>query len=273
MSAGIVPNETKSSSSAKNEKEIILVTTGTFNPPHRGHVAMMEQAVAHLRSLGFVIRRALFSPSHQDYVVRKLQRSKNPNRLVFSGDQRAELVATALAASSIADIASVCRIELDAPSFIEHTRVCELVEQRHGLPVVFVAGSDLAVRLRGWYSTFAVCVIGRIDRSYPTSIEPSREDSTRMALIDSSKRRQVMLESHEQLRFLVPTTDDVSIATASSTAVNDGDWTLLPRAIVPLVEKFAGIKIPIDDEEEEEEESKSKEPKEEDDTNTSTNTT
>jgi nicotinic acid mononucleotide adenylyltransferase len=265
---GTVPIENKSSGNAKNEKEIILVTTGTFNPPHRGHVAMMEQAVAHLRSLGFVIRRVLFSPSHQEYVERKVNRSKDPNRLVFSGDQRAELVATALAASSIADIASVSRIELDAPSFIEHTRVCGMIQQRHGLPVVFVAGSDLAVRLRGWYSKFAVCVIGRTDRSYPTSIEPSREDSSRMALIDLSNRRQVMLENHKQLRFLVPTTDDVSIATASSTAVNDGDWTLLPRAIIPLVEKFAGIKIPIDIDDDEEQEQKGSESKEEGDTNT-----
>lgn len=240
-------NETKFSSSAtnENENEVILVTTGTFNPPHRGHVAMMEQAVAHLRSLGYVVRRALVSPSHQDYVLSKLRHSKDSNRLVFSGDQRAELVATALAASSIADIASVCRIELDAPHFIEHTNVCEIVAQRHGLPVVFVAGSDLAVRRRGWYSTFAVCVIGRTDRSYRTSIEPSREDSTRMALVDLTNRRQVMLEDHKRLRFLVPTTDDVSIATASSTAVNDGDWALLPPAIIPLVERFAGIKIPI----------------------------
>lgn len=228
-------------------KEIILVTTGTFNPPHRGHVAMMEQAVSHLRARGFVVRHAFVSPSHQDYVAKKLKRSANPNRLVFTGDQRAELVAAALAASSIADVARVSRIELDAPSFIEHTRVCELIEERHQLPVVFVAGSDLAVRLRGWHASFAVCVVGRIDRAYPTSIEPSSADPSRMALIDASKRRLVMLEEPARLRFLVPTTGDVATATASSTAISEGDWTLLPRAIVPLIEKFAGITIPRDD--------------------------
>jgi nicotinic acid mononucleotide adenylyltransferase len=232
-----------------NGKEIILVTTGTFNPPHRGHVAMMEQAVAFMRARGFVVRQAFFSPSHQDYVMRKLTRSHNPKRLVFSGDQRAELVAAALAASSIADVARVSRIELDAPTFIEHTRVCSLIEQRHGVPVVFVAGSDLAVRLRGWHASFAVCVVGRIDRAYPTSIETSAADPARTVLIDAAKRRVVMTEEPERLRFLVPTTSDVAIATASSTAINDGDWTLLPRAIVPLVEKFAGIEIPRDEDE------------------------
>jgi nicotinic acid mononucleotide adenylyltransferase len=168
---------TTTTTTIANGKEIILVTTGTFNPPHRGHIAMMERAVEFMRSRGFVVRQAYFSPSHQSYVMKKLSRSNNPNRLVFTGDQRAEMVATALAASSIADVARVNRIELDAPSFIEHTRVCSLIEEKHQLPVVFVAGSDLAVRLRGWYASFAVCIVGRIDRAYPTSIEPSTDRS------------------------------------------------------------------------------------------------
>lgn len=245
---------TTTTTTIANGKEIILVTTGTFNPPHRGHIAMMERAVEFMRSRGFVVRQAYFSPSHQSYVMKKLSRSNNPNRLVFTGDQRAEMVATALAASSIADVARVNRIELDAPSFIEHTRVCSLIEEKHQLPVVFVAGSDLAVRLRGWYASFAVCIVGRIDRAYPTSIEPSTTDASRMVLIDASKRRVVMTEEPEQLRFLVPTTSDVAIATASSTAINEGDWTLLPRSIVPLVEKFAGIKIPKDEDDDEDDE-------------------
>jgi hypothetical protein len=84
---------------------------------------------------------------------------------------------------------------------------------------------------------------------------PSADRSRRAPCSSTpSKRRVVMTEEPEQLRFLVPTTSDVAIATASSTAINEGDWTLLPRSIVPLVEKFAGIKIPKDEDDDEDDE-------------------
>lgn len=51
---------------------VVLLTTGAFNPPHDGHVQMMESARAELEARGYYVAGGYLSPSHDGYVSMKL---------------------------------------------------------------------------------------------------------------------------------------------------------------------------------------------------------
>jgi nicotinic acid mononucleotide adenylyltransferase len=77
---------------------VILLATGSFCPPHRGHVSTMYTARDHLVSSG-VVRdpsevRGVFSPTHDDYVRSKLRKSKGG---WICATQRIELLQLAIA--------------------------------------------------------------------------------------------------------------------------------------------------------------------------------
>lgn len=57
----------------------VLLSTGALNPPHRGHVKMIEQAKVALETEhGFAVIGAFLSPSHDMYVHPKCRRFKKP---------------------------------------------------------------------------------------------------------------------------------------------------------------------------------------------------
>lgn len=220
---------------------ITLVTTGAFNPVHRGHVALVEAAVTALRSRGLIVEAVLFSPSHDAYVAGKIGRTADGNlRTHFSGDERATMIEAAIGESDVLrDVARVSRVELDASGFIDHPALCRMLQR--DMPttrIVYVAGADLAVRLGGWSDRFPVVVVGRDDPTHPTAID-QRPDGTRV-LVDASNaaRRVVMREDARKLRFLLDASHDPQVAAASSTAVSNGEFDLLPAAVVPLLEAF-----------------------------------
>lgn len=53
------------------QKPCILVTTGSFCPPHYGHIQMMEAAKAAVEKKGFQVIGGYLSPSHDEYVKAK----------------------------------------------------------------------------------------------------------------------------------------------------------------------------------------------------------
>jgi len=59
-------------------KACVLVSTGALNPVHRGHVMMLDQAKAHLKSKGWYVAAGFLSPSHDLYVGPKCRRLKTP---------------------------------------------------------------------------------------------------------------------------------------------------------------------------------------------------
>jgi len=54
----------------------VLLTTGSVNPAHFGHVDIMQKAVQHMQAVGFNILHCYISPSHDDYVFSKARRRK-----------------------------------------------------------------------------------------------------------------------------------------------------------------------------------------------------
>jgi hypothetical protein len=62
------------SSISADVPRVVLLTTGSFNPVHSGHVNAMQRARDYLTSLGFYIVGGYISPTHDDYVKPKMQR-------------------------------------------------------------------------------------------------------------------------------------------------------------------------------------------------------
>jgi hypothetical protein len=54
-----------------NTPSVILVTTGSFSPVHKGHIQMMESARAHFESLQFNVVGGYIVPGHDSYVGQK----------------------------------------------------------------------------------------------------------------------------------------------------------------------------------------------------------
>lgn len=54
-----------------NKKQIVLLSTGGFNPIHEGHIEMMELAKKELEKRGFDVIGGYFSISHRDYINTK----------------------------------------------------------------------------------------------------------------------------------------------------------------------------------------------------------
>lgn len=54
-------------------KNIVLLTTGSFNPIHLGHIKMVEIAEGYLSEKGYNVLGAYFSASHDKYVKEKKQ--------------------------------------------------------------------------------------------------------------------------------------------------------------------------------------------------------
>lgn len=63
---------------------VVLLSTGSYNPVHRMHEAMLSCAKSHLESLRHVVVGGFMSPSHDDHIRKKMK--KNPKRETKAGD-------------------------------------------------------------------------------------------------------------------------------------------------------------------------------------------
>ena len=55
-----------------SHKNLILLSTGSFSPAHKGHVEMLEEAKRQATILGYNVVGGYLSPSHDDYLRKKL---------------------------------------------------------------------------------------------------------------------------------------------------------------------------------------------------------
>lgn len=68
---------------SEGDNPIVLLSTGGFNPIHKGHIDMMEMARQALNDKGFNVIGGYISPSHDDYVKTKKYFSKEADDRVF----------------------------------------------------------------------------------------------------------------------------------------------------------------------------------------------
>ena len=55
----------------QNQTPIVILSTGSFDPLHLGHIHMMELAKTALEEKGFFVAGGYLSPSHDSYVLQK----------------------------------------------------------------------------------------------------------------------------------------------------------------------------------------------------------
>ncbi len=211
--------------------QICLLMTGSFSPIHIGHLSSAALAAERVEAEGFQVTKIIFSPSHDSYLSRKLSGGRRP----LSGDERILLMEKAIESSEDLKKKWFCvvdRTELDADDFIEHVDVRRMVEEREGVPVVFVAGADLARSMGGWSDDFPVVVVSRDDGT--TRITKNGRIVAVHTLNGSALiSKPFFVEDKSNMRFIVEQ-KETGKATASSTAVASGELSFLPPSIIAL---------------------------------------
>jgi nicotinic acid mononucleotide adenylyltransferase len=127
----------------KDNNGIILYTTGSYNPVHKGHIDMLIKAGKYLTNKGFKILGAYISPSHKNYVNSKKQ------HLYIHTNERIKLIIESIQHSPFP-------IHIDSwPSLFVNddvnftdcvTRLKKYIKKHKNLdiPVYYVVGEDKA---------------------------------------------------------------------------------------------------------------------------------
>ena len=121
--------------SALPARSYVLLVSGTFNPPHRGHVRLALHAREQLLARGHDVRALIFSPVHDNYLYNKLLRARSGGAeagACFPMAQRCAIL-NALVASerrhAAASGASTAALDTCAVSDYEHAHGSELLTE------------------------------------------------------------------------------------------------------------------------------------------------
>lgn len=142
----------------KDEKDIILLSTGGFAPIHYGHIAMMEAAKLHMESQGFRVRGGYVSPGHDDYVtLHKGVPLYAPERIAYANNGLKDH-----------DWLMVDPWEaLGCTCSVNFTKVIEHLESLLNCRVCFVVGSDNARFSLAFKEQGLLCVVRRTEDVLP----------------------------------------------------------------------------------------------------------
>lgn len=141
----------------KGDKPVVLLSAGSFNPPHRGHFDMMEAAKSKMIENGFDVVAGYLSPGHDEYIRHK------------SGDKAVPIHKRIQLCEDMAP--SWISIDPWEGIFNKHaimfTHVVERLERYIELhvgvkiPVVFVCGADNLAYMKAFHRRGHCVVVGR----------------------------------------------------------------------------------------------------------------
>ncbi|KAJ9465088.1 Nicotinamide/nicotinic acid mononucleotide adenylyltransferase [Diplonema papillatum] len=142
----------------------VLLSTGSFCPPHREHVQMLQRCKAAVESGGTrVVVAGLISPSHDSYVAGKLGRPG-----VIRGVDRQRMLAAGIAEEGCEGWLFADPWEIHQPRFVDHPQTCRALKKhasKAGVPfsLTFVCGADLYRRCcrSGHGGIDSLAVVGR----------------------------------------------------------------------------------------------------------------
>ena len=122
-------------------KPAVILTTGSYNPPHVGHVNLLSSARDKLQDQGYNVIVCLISPSHDDYVNRKLR------QLAIPGWIRLKMLQLTIQDLDNRNILADSW-EIDQPLFVDHPEVIRQLQKelrliRDDVSVWYACGSDL----------------------------------------------------------------------------------------------------------------------------------
>lgn len=128
-----------------SEGPIILLATGTFNPPHRGHLEMIRVARDALAEAGGPVAGAILVPSSDDYVRCKVKEAGLDMSLAFSFHLRAKLLRATAADLGMRGTVHICDAEQSRGLFYLQVpaSLAQALDKDQPKPrLIFVTGSD-----------------------------------------------------------------------------------------------------------------------------------
>ena len=81
----------------------IVCVSGTFSPPHRGHVLMAIESARSLRKLGKNVAAVCFGPVHDNYLRNKVSADAKED-IAFSSSQRVLMLKELIAQEQANDV-------------------------------------------------------------------------------------------------------------------------------------------------------------------------
>lgn len=149
----------------KDHRKVVLVTTGSFNPVHLSHIALLEKAKMALTQKGYDVAAGIISPSYDPYLKNKMLAKlkedgvahPTPEQIadVFaSAPERLMLISCAIKSLGLSDWVFPSAWESTQKNFISFPEVAlHFLEQLKSqskkgeiIEVWFVMGEDLAAR-------------------------------------------------------------------------------------------------------------------------------
>lgn len=118
-------------------KNIVLVNDGSFNPVHRGHVEVTLAAKKYVESEGYNVVSLYMSPKHDEWLQKKFQ--NKPGEQIIPGEHRLAMVRQAVQGTGI----SVTDWEIRSGRYQGDPEYVRHFEQIHpGATFVMILGDD-----------------------------------------------------------------------------------------------------------------------------------
>lgn len=129
---------------------VTLITTGSHNPPHPGHLNMLAIAREHLEKQGYTVIKSIISPSHDTYVMNKYYSAvevdgHNYQRPKLDAKKRRKIWKCLLKNCNDNSLELNKLESKQLKQFVEHTDVVSMIKGniKDDSLVIYVAGEDM----------------------------------------------------------------------------------------------------------------------------------
>jgi nicotinic acid mononucleotide adenylyltransferase len=168
----------------QRKKQCVLLSTGSMNPVHKGHVSMLEAAQQCLEAKGWTVVGGWLSPSDASW-------SSGKPFGALSNEAKLSLCRLALQSSALFRVSSW---EVTQPNVVDYPAVLRHVKSLVPVPVFYVCGSDHALKC-GLHHNPAVVIVSRSQHLPPSPCTAHWTSSSKeLEDVSSTKIRKALQE-------------------------------------------------------------------------------
>ena len=143
------PTDAKNSAPENGKKKAVIVSTGALNPCHKNHIRAFARAKQELEKCGNEVVGAFMSPSHNNYVRGKMEKtySSSMKEVFVDARHRSALCACVIRDAGLSDWLHVDMWEAEQGYFIDYYEVAAHIRgivQPYDVEVWYLMGSDHA---------------------------------------------------------------------------------------------------------------------------------